>query len=149
MFDVGFWELVVIGVIALLVVGPERLPKMARTVGLWVGKVRFYVSQVKDDIDREVRKEELKELLGKPSEFDDIYSMAEDTKGRLDEVRSAIAASDAEMSVSSDFSGAPVTAPAAARADDATPQATESDTPVGETDPPASTESDERRSEPT
>ena len=135
--------------IALLVVGPERLPKMARTVGLWVGKVRFYVSQVKDDIDREVRKEELKELLGKPSEFDDIYSMAEDTKGRLDEVRSAIAASDAEMSVSSDFSGAPVTTPAAAPADDSTPPATESDTPVGESDSPASTESDERRSEPT
>ena len=62
MFDVGFQELTLIGVIALIVVGPERLPKMARTLGLWMGKIRYYVRQVKDDIDREVRAQELKEI---------------------------------------------------------------------------------------
>ena len=53
MFDVGFQELTLIGVIALIVVGPERLPKMARTLGLWMGKIRYYVGQVKSDIERE------------------------------------------------------------------------------------------------
>ena len=77
MFDVGFQELVLIGVIALIVVGPERLPKMARTLGLWSGKIRYYVNQVKNDIDREVRAQELKELLDKPAAgIEDLSSIA-------------------------------------------------------------------------
>ena len=62
MFDVGFWELAIIAVIALLVIGPARLPKAARTAGLWVGKARRMVADVKADIDREVRQSELAEL---------------------------------------------------------------------------------------
>ena len=81
MFDVGFQELTLIGVIALIVVGPERLPRMARTLGLWMGKIRYYVGQVKSDIDREVRAQELKEMLDKPArELDDLYKVAEETK---------------------------------------------------------------------
>ena len=62
MFDVGFWEITVIAVIALIVIGPERLPKAARTAGLWVGKARRMVADVKSDIDREIRESELDEL---------------------------------------------------------------------------------------
>ena len=62
MFDVGFWELAIIAVIALLVIGPERLPKAARTVGLWIGRARRIVSDVKADIDREIRESDLAEL---------------------------------------------------------------------------------------
>ena len=62
MFDVGFWELAIIAVIALLVIGPARLPKAARTAGLWVGRARRMVADVKADIDREVRQSELAEL---------------------------------------------------------------------------------------
>ena len=91
MFDVGFQELTLIGVIALIVVGPERLPKMARTIGLWMGKIRYYVGQVKSDIDREVRAQELKEMLNKPAEeLDDLYKVAEETKGTLDEAKGAL-----------------------------------------------------------
>ena len=91
MFDVGFQELALIGVIALIVVGPERLPKMARTVGLWAGKIRYYVNQVKVDIEREVRAEELKEMLDKPADgLKDLYKVAEETKGTLDEAKAAI-----------------------------------------------------------
>jgi len=61
-FDVGFWELAIIAVIALLVIGPERLPKAARTAGLWVGRARRMVTDVKDDIDREIREGDLAEL---------------------------------------------------------------------------------------
>ena len=91
MFDAGFQELALIGVIALIVVGPERLPRMARTAGLWAGKIRHYVSQVKNDIEREVRAQELKEMLDKPAEgLDDLYKVAEETKGTLDEAKAAI-----------------------------------------------------------
>ena len=62
MFDVGFWELAIIAVIALLVIGPERLPKAARTAGLWVGRARRMVTDVKADIDREIRESDLAEL---------------------------------------------------------------------------------------
>jgi len=62
MFDFGFSELMVIGVVLLVVVGPERLPKVARTAGHVLGRVQRYVSDVKSDIQREMQLEELKKL---------------------------------------------------------------------------------------
>ena len=62
MFDVGFSELMVIGIVALVVIGPERLPKVARTVGLLLGRLQRYVSDVKADINREMQLDELKKL---------------------------------------------------------------------------------------
>ena len=62
MFDVGFWELALIGAVALLIVGPERLPGVARNVGLWVGKARRMLRDVKDDISRELREQEIADL---------------------------------------------------------------------------------------
>lgn len=63
MFDIGFWELMMIGLIALLVVGPERLPKLAYTAGRWVGKARGVLTNVKQEIDKEIKAEELKQVL--------------------------------------------------------------------------------------
>jgi len=62
MFDVGFSELVVIAVVALIVIGPERLPKVARTVGILLGRLQRYVNDVKSDINREMQLDELKKL---------------------------------------------------------------------------------------
>ncbi|NMG35279.1 twin-arginine translocase subunit TatB [Azoarcus sp. TTM-91] len=62
MFDFGFSELLVIGVVALIVIGPERLPKVARTAGHLLGRLQRYVSDVKSDIQREMQLEELKKL---------------------------------------------------------------------------------------
>ncbi len=62
MFDIGLSELGVIGVVALVVLGPERLPKVARAAGRWVGKLQRYVSDVKADINREAELAELKAL---------------------------------------------------------------------------------------
>ena len=91
MFDVGFQELTLIGLIALIVVGPERLPRMARTLGLWTGRIRYYVGQVKSDIEREVRAQELKEMLDKPArELDELKSVAAETKDTLDQARSVL-----------------------------------------------------------
>jgi sec-independent protein translocase protein TatB len=62
MFDIGFSEIVVIGVVALVVIGPERLPKTARTVGLLFGRLQRYVNDVKADISREMELDELRRL---------------------------------------------------------------------------------------
>lgn len=63
MFDIGALELVVIAVVALIVVGPERLPRLARTAGRWVGRARRTLLSVKEEIDREIKAEELREIL--------------------------------------------------------------------------------------
>src|SRR5215831_1557998 len=62
MFDVGFSEIVVIAVVALIVIGPERLPKTARTLGHLFGRLQRYVADVKADINREMQLEELRKL---------------------------------------------------------------------------------------
>lgn len=62
MFDVGFSELIVIAIVALVVIGPERLPKVARTVGHLLGRMQRYVNDVKADISREMQLDELKKL---------------------------------------------------------------------------------------
>lgn len=60
MFDIGFSELIIIGVVALIVIGPERLPKVARTAGHLYGRMQRYVSSVKSDISQEIELEELR-----------------------------------------------------------------------------------------
>lgn len=62
MFDVGFSELIVIAIVALVVIGPERLPKVARTVGHLLGRMQRFVNDVKADISREMQLDELKKL---------------------------------------------------------------------------------------
>ena len=62
MFDIGFSEIVVIGVVALVVIGPERLPKTARMLGVLFGRLQRYVNEVKSDISREMELDELRKL---------------------------------------------------------------------------------------
>jgi sec-independent protein translocase protein TatB len=62
MFDFGFSELAVVAVIGLIVLGPERLPRVARQMGQWLGKLQRYVSDVKSDINRQMDLEELRKL---------------------------------------------------------------------------------------
>lgn len=62
MFDVSFSELIVIAVVALIVIGPEKLPKVARTLGALTGRMQRYVAQVKEEVNREVRFQELQQL---------------------------------------------------------------------------------------
>jgi len=67
MFDVGFSEMLVIGIVALVVIGPERLPRVARTIGVLFGRMQRYVAQVKSDINREM---EMADLGKVKSEFE-------------------------------------------------------------------------------
>lgn len=68
MFDVGFSELMVIALVGLIVIGPERLPKVARTAGHLLGRLQRYVSDVKSDISREMQLDELKKLQAQVQE---------------------------------------------------------------------------------
>ncbi|HEY5701046.1 MAG TPA: Sec-independent protein translocase protein TatB [Gammaproteobacteria bacterium] len=97
MFDIGFWELTVIGVIALLVVGPERLPAMARTLGLWVGRIRRYVSHVRDDIEREIQAEELRDLMKESRNLNTIGESLSEASQVLNEVKRDIESVDHEV----------------------------------------------------
>lgn len=76
MFDVGFSELMVVAVVALIVVGPERLPKVARTMGHLFGRMQRYVANVKSDISREMNLDEVRKLQ---DQFKDAAQTAEHT----------------------------------------------------------------------
>jgi sec-independent protein translocase protein TatB len=87
MFDIGFSELLVIGVVALLVIGPERLPKVARTAGHLFGRLQRYVNDVKADIQREIELDELKKLR---TQFEDAARSVEQSVNEVgQELRSA------------------------------------------------------------
>ncbi|HEY0562434.1 MAG TPA: Sec-independent protein translocase protein TatB [Methylophilus sp.] len=62
MFDISFAELIVVAVVMLLVIGPEKLPKVARTFGAYAGRIQRFMAQVKDEVNRETRFEELQKL---------------------------------------------------------------------------------------
>jgi sec-independent protein translocase protein TatB len=89
MFDVGFSELVLIGIVALLVLGPERLPKVARAAGLWAGRARRFLSTVKADIDREIKAEELRQIMQKQAESSGIHEIVEQTRTAVGEIKGA------------------------------------------------------------
>lgn len=91
MFDIGMLELGLIAVVALLVIGPERLPAVARTVGFWFGKTRKFVTSVQEDFNREVVKsEELKRIMEEQSNIKDVHEIIENT---LDESRKTVSTS--------------------------------------------------------
>ena len=83
MFDVGFSEVVIIAIIALVILGPERLPKVARTIGFWVGKARRMVADVKTDIDREMRESELADLRKLGDEISDVKNEFQSAAGKV------------------------------------------------------------------
>ena len=90
MFDIGFWELSIIGIVALIVIGPERLPAVARNVGRWVGQMKRFVGNMKMEIDKEIKADELKNILQEQADSAGIHEILEEGKSALDEVNSGI-----------------------------------------------------------
>ena len=86
MFDIGFWEILLIGVLALVILGPERLPKAARTVGYWVGKGRRYIEGVKQEVESEFDASELKRLLhNQEVQLKELQNKIEDSQSEISE----------------------------------------------------------------
>jgi len=86
MFDIGFVELLICGIIALLVLGPERLPTAARAAGRWIGGARRMVSQFTSELDRELKAEELREQLRKAGDVG-LEDVEKTVRGALDEAK--------------------------------------------------------------
>lgn len=91
MFDIGFWELSIIMVVALLVIGPDRLPGLARKAGILTGKARRLVQSVREDIDRELAADELRKVIAKHKSSASAFDLLdEETRETIsDTVRSA------------------------------------------------------------
>ncbi len=87
MFDVGFWEFALIGVITLIVVGPERMPAIARKAGQYAGKVKRFVSKIQEDIGDEFESDKLKEHLSLEDKDSNIVEIFEETKKSLNEIK--------------------------------------------------------------
>ena len=83
MFDVGFSELVLIALLALIVLGPKRLPEVARTAGRWLGRLRGFMNDVKQDLDKELHSAELTELRKLKQELDETRRVIEESSGQL------------------------------------------------------------------
>jgi sec-independent protein translocase protein TatB len=80
-FDIAFSELVVIGLIALVVLGPKRLPEMARAAGRWTARIRRFIEDVKRDMGSELRREELAELRQVHQQITETKQLFEHTAG--------------------------------------------------------------------
>ncbi len=87
MFDFGYWEIVVIFVITLIVVGPEKMPALARKAGLYAGKFKKFVSKIQNDINNEIKSEELKEQLTIKDEESLLSQTVEEAKSSIDEIK--------------------------------------------------------------
>lgn len=86
MFDFGFWELTIVLVVALLVVGPDKLPIVAAKAGRWVGKLKRMVQTVRSDIESEIKAVELKEMLQKQqSEISELRSIINEAQTDIEQ----------------------------------------------------------------
>jgi len=85
MFDFGFWEIAIIGIITLIVVGPERMPSLARKAGIYAGKLNKFVKKIKFDIDEELKVDELKEQLSIKNEESVLSQAVEDVKTSVEQ----------------------------------------------------------------
>jgi len=74
-------------VVALLVIGPERMPGVARKAGLWFGKARRFIGSVKEDIDREIAADELKRVIQEQKDSLGVHEIIEETKEAMDEAK--------------------------------------------------------------
>ncbi len=81
MFDIAFSEMVVIGLVALLVLGPKRLPELARTAGRWIAGLRRFIDNVKREVDREVRSDDLQAFRKLQQELEETRSLLHRSAG--------------------------------------------------------------------
>ena len=84
MFDFGFWEIAIIGVITLIVVGPERLPALARKAGVIMSKLNKFLNKIKADINEELKTDELKGHLSMDDEKSIISDITNEAKSSVD-----------------------------------------------------------------
>ncbi len=125
MFDMGFTEMMLIGIVALIVIGPERLPGVARTAGKYFGRLKRFMTTVKADVEQELRADELRQILADQQRELDTLKDSINTAGREIE-EEAGKLSEAGNEVARDLEDDPAAAPAARN------EAIEADSPARE-----------------
>ena len=90
MFEVGFSELLMVGLVALLVIGPERLPKAARIAGYWLGRARTTVATVKAEIKQELHAEEMRQLLQQQALTEDLNKILDETQAVAHDINQSL-----------------------------------------------------------
>jgi len=97
MFDIGSWEILLVAIIALVVIGPERLPELATGAGKFFAKINRFVTNFKDDVNLELKAEELKKTLAAQEESLGIHEIFEKTKDSISQKEK-----DAEQEIQAD-----------------------------------------------
>ena len=106
MFDIGFWELLLIGAVGLIVIGPERLPTVATLAGQWVGRIRRYARHMNSEIRQELESEHLKQVLEQQNrEMDSLRREVTDTRRQADNLMSEAESSWSRGEASSEDQG--------------------------------------------
>jgi sec-independent protein translocase protein TatB len=82
MFDIGFPELLLLSIVALIVLGPERMPEAVRTLGLWLGRLRRNFARIKAEVEREVGMDDVRRQLHNEAVLEEIRRLEQDVKGR-------------------------------------------------------------------
>lgn len=92
MFDIGFWEILLILVLALVIIGPERLPGAARQAGFFVGKARRYIEGVRSEVESELDVGEFKRMLH--NQEVQINELQQQLKSGMDDIKPSISVDD-------------------------------------------------------
>ena len=100
MFDIGFPELVLIAVVGLLVIGPDRLPETLRTLGLWLGRMRRSFAKVKSEIEKEIGMDEVRRQLHNESVMEEMKQIEAEVRNTANDTRNAL--SDATIHTTSE-----------------------------------------------
>ncbi|AZF03190.1 Sec-independent protein translocase protein TatB [Pseudomonas sp. R5-89-07] len=130
MFGISFSELLLVGLVALLVLGPERLPGAARTAGLWIGRLKRSFNAIKQEVEREIGADEIRRQLHN----EHILSLEQETRKILSPVQEP--AKPAEPVVENSIAPAAVAAPAAPTSTEPAPTPVASPAPHDPTLPP-------------
>ena len=90
MFDIGFWELVLISIIALIVIGPDKLPSFAKNLGYWTGKIRRLINNTKREISQELSLDNNDRLEQKLNDLEDLMDNAPDRDTKFASKKSSV-----------------------------------------------------------
>jgi sec-independent protein translocase protein TatB len=112
MFDIGFPELMLVAVVGLLVIGPDRLPETLRTLGLWLGRMRRSFLSVKTEIEKEIGMDEVRRQLHNESIMEEMKRIEDEVKKTTTQAKDALDSATEEASI---YPGSP--APSTNQAD--------------------------------
>jgi sec-independent protein translocase protein TatB len=96
MFEVGFSELVMVALVSLIVIGPERLPKVARLAGFWIGKARNIAASFKEEIKHELHAEELRQIFNEQAELHEFHAALNETTEAINTIQPPASSSTEE-----------------------------------------------------